>query len=241
VLLAGDIRATLPEGRTVDCLQKIYPIGFNVIGGFAGSVAIGFDILALLTAQLALSPKGSRWELRAITATWLPRIIRHRFTLHEERFRRLGASFLIGSVSPGRNINRIFPETNLYAFRSESGFQAEEVVPGDAGSIGNGRVLEDPARHAIKEMDFQLIWNSGPRLHAFILAEQLRKRVREQPIEGVSARMVMGWAVRGDQGVEPWTTRGVTENENVTRPIKLARSLREFCALAGTEGAEATC
>jgi len=51
-VLASDIHATLKYGKGeehyIDCLQKIYPLGKFVVGGFAGSVKIGFSIISSL-------------------------------------------------------------------------------------------------------------------------------------------------------------------------------------------------
>lgn len=236
VLIAADVRITLPDKREIDCLQKIYPLGFNVIGGFAGSVKIGMETLALLSAQFAQAPHGAQWELGAIVLTWLPRVIRRCFKRHDESYRKLGASFLIGSVSPGRNVRVLFPETKLYAFRSSNDFQPEEISPGETASIGNGRILEDTVREILRSSEFQLAWNSGPRLHSFIFASQLRDRVLKQPMPGVSPRFVMGWVIRGDQGIEPWTTLGT---ETADREIVLARSLKELDLLVGVMAAGA--
>ena len=40
----SDIRVTL-DGREIDCLQKIYPVGPFIAMGFAGSVPIGFAMI----------------------------------------------------------------------------------------------------------------------------------------------------------------------------------------------------
>ena len=61
VLMASDIRITL-RGCEYDCLQKVYPLGFNIVGGFSGSVTIGMDTLAFLSAQFANAPPGAKPE-----------------------------------------------------------------------------------------------------------------------------------------------------------------------------------
>ena len=170
---------------------------------------------------------------------WLPRVIRHRFRLHQSKHRELGASFLIGSVSPRRNTRGLIPEAKLYAFRSMSNFQAEEISPGEAGSIGNGRGLEDPVREILKTNEFQIAWNAGPRMHSFILAHHLRNRVLSKPVRGVSPQFVMGWVVRGDQGIEPWTTLGAESKVDPERKVRLVRSLVEFEAMFGAGAADA--
>jgi 20S proteasome alpha/beta subunit len=48
----SDIRITLEDGSERDCLQKIYPVGPNIAAAFAGSVAIGFEMVQNLTELL---------------------------------------------------------------------------------------------------------------------------------------------------------------------------------------------
>src|SRR3954471_21815407 len=50
--LVGDVQVTLGDGQTVDCLQKVYAIDQNVLGGFAGDVYAGFALLASLQRSL---------------------------------------------------------------------------------------------------------------------------------------------------------------------------------------------
>jgi hypothetical protein len=238
ILMAADIRIT-KEGREYDCLRKIYPLGYNIIGSFSGSVRIGLDTLALLTGQFAQSPPGSKWEPEALALTWLPRVIRDRFRRHAPEYRKLGASFLIGAVSPNRNRNELIPDARLYAFRSHTGFQVEEVAPGDAASIGNGRLLEEPVREIVRSSEFQTHWNAGPRMHAFVVAAHLRERVLSQPTPGVAPQFMMGWAVRGDQGIEPWTTLGAESKLAPGSKVKLASSLNELEEIVGAGASNA--
>jgi hypothetical protein len=80
------VRITLPDKREIDCLQKVHALGSSVIGGFAGSVTIGLDVLALLNA---MAPPRTGWDLGAVMAMWPPRVIRHRFSLHSQELRSL--------------------------------------------------------------------------------------------------------------------------------------------------------
>jgi hypothetical protein len=231
----------MPDKREIDGLQKVFVLGSSVIGGFAGSVTIGLDVLGLLTGEFAKAPPETGWDLAMVTATWLPRIIRHRFSGHPDAYRRLGASFLIGSVSPGRKVQPPFPATDLFAFRSTNGFKPEMIPSGQPRSIGCGSVLEDTVRTAVSSQDFQLQWNAGPRLHSFLLANQLRKRLLEQPTAGVSPRFMMAWAVSREQGVEPWTTLGADEAGQYISDSEfvLARNLAELTKLVGADAAQA--
>lgn len=253
VLMAGDVRIMLPGGREVDCLQKVFVLGPSVIGGFAGSVTVGLDVLDLLARQFATAPPGTGWDLAAVNAMWLPRVIRHRFSLHREEYRRLGAAFLIGAMSPQRTSQRLFAETKLFAYRSGNGFNPQEVPTGGVGSIGCGSFLEDSVRGAVVSQEFQLHWNAGPRMHSFLLAHQLRERLLERPTSGVSLRFMMawavppapptslaGWGIEREVGIEPWTTLGDGEHDGryiSDNQFKLARTYEDLQGLVGADAA----
>ena len=70
----SDVRITFSDGSERDMLQKAYPLGPYVIGGFAGSVRIGFELLNSLQYGLEPpdhdGPLGSHW-------TWEPAGIAH--------------------------------------------------------------------------------------------------------------------------------------------------------------------
>lgn len=241
VLMAGDVRITMPDKREIDCLQKVFPLGSSVIGGFSGSVTIGLDVLAIVASEFAKAPPATGWDLAVITATWLPRVIRRQFSEHPDKLRRLGASFLIGSVSPRRRVQQLFPAADLFAFRSSNGFKPEEIPSGQPGSIGCGSVLEGTVRSVVASQNFQLRWNDGPRMHSLLLAHELRRRVLDQPIEEVSPRFMMAWAVPREQGVEPWTTLSADETGPylTDREFVLARNLGELTKLIGADAAQA--
>lgn len=48
----SDIRVTLADDSEHDCLQKIYPIAQSITLGFAGSVRIGFQMIAAMRQWL---------------------------------------------------------------------------------------------------------------------------------------------------------------------------------------------
>ena len=57
----SDIRVTFSDGTERDCLQKIYPISRFIAAGFAGSVRIGFTMMAALSYHLRDLPDGTAW------------------------------------------------------------------------------------------------------------------------------------------------------------------------------------
>jgi hypothetical protein len=69
------VRVTFSNGRTLDLLQKAYPVGPYIVAGFAGSVRIGFQMLASLAKFLIVAPNAPRpgaWEPEWVAEHWKP-------------------------------------------------------------------------------------------------------------------------------------------------------------------------
>jgi len=56
-VMISDICVSFEQGPSKDCLQKIYPVGNHIIGGFAGSIQLGFAMLQDLRSFLHLPEK----------------------------------------------------------------------------------------------------------------------------------------------------------------------------------------
>ena len=54
-VLISDVCVSWELGYQFDCLQKIYPLSNSIMGGFAGSVKIGFQLLQDLRDFLGLT------------------------------------------------------------------------------------------------------------------------------------------------------------------------------------------
>ncbi|WP_147446499.1 hypothetical protein [Corallococcus sp. CA047B] len=233
VLMASDIRIMLPDKSEHDALHKIYPLSQNIIGGFAGSVDIGLDILDQLTAQFLIPARNAQEGLNENSVRWIARFINRHFNRYSPALRALKASFLLGSSNPQRTNKFGLPETKLYAFLSSNKFQPEEVLPGAARSIGSGIALEAPVMETLRTRDFQMHWNAGPEMHSFILATHLRDRVLSTPIVGVSPQFTMGWAAHGKQSLSLWATLGTKSTVTPGETLKLARSAKQLDRIIG--------
>lgn len=66
----SDIRVTLPDGSTRDCLQKIYKVGDDIAVGFAGSVRLGFEMVDGLKRFLSDTPNGYAWKPEWVATEW---------------------------------------------------------------------------------------------------------------------------------------------------------------------------
>lgn len=76
-VLSSDIYVTFTEKLTgkknyKDCVQKVYPLGRFIVGGFSGSIRIGFEIINFLNADLAKIADNEGWILDAVSNTWFP-------------------------------------------------------------------------------------------------------------------------------------------------------------------------
>jgi ATP-dependent protease HslVU (ClpYQ) peptidase subunit len=94
-VLVGDVQVTLEDGRTVDCLQKVYALDQNVLGGFAGDVYAGFALLASL--QRFLHEHEDVLPIERVFE-WFPRIARETFA-RLDRHHQSGSVVMIAGAS----------------------------------------------------------------------------------------------------------------------------------------------
>ena len=74
-VMVSDICVTLSDGIQRDVLRKAYPVGKFIIAGFAGSVGIGFDMIADLRDFLRMNETEAEccWEPEWVARNWSPR------------------------------------------------------------------------------------------------------------------------------------------------------------------------
>ena len=65
--LISDVRVSWGSGETLDALQKIYPVARSMMAGFAGSVELGFQLIADMQRAFVLPP-GRMWPPKV--AAW---------------------------------------------------------------------------------------------------------------------------------------------------------------------------
>jgi len=101
-ITVSDIQVTFPDGRTFDLVRKAYPVGPNLIGGFAGSAYIGFELLRSVAGFLRLpkgTPENTGWHPVWVAESWSP-IARNVFERADERQQKLGSQFIIVGPDP---------------------------------------------------------------------------------------------------------------------------------------------
>jgi hypothetical protein len=214
--LAGDICVTFrhANGReeTHDCLQKIYPLARNVLGGFAGSVDIG---LRMLTA-IAQDPGIAVLNLPRLAVRWFPRFARRFFSQAPPAMRKLGCEILMVGIHPYlQQPLTPFQRTDAVRFVAPH-FEAQEMTtnPMNVLGIGSGQVLDDLRSAALaavrsngfhrmedfqfaggvvnREGDLQLQLKGGFAGPAAKMAFALRQALTKFPAPGVSKWFVYG-------------------------------------------------
>jgi hypothetical protein len=100
-VLISDVCVTFAHGERRDILQKAYPLGPDIAGGFSGSVLIGFRLLTNLSHSLNTPPvpEGMCWDPITVAKQWSPHA-RSIFQRAPYADRKLGASLLLVGVSP---------------------------------------------------------------------------------------------------------------------------------------------
>lgn len=95
----SDIRVCLPDGRSLDCLQKIYPVGRYIAAGFAGSVKFGFWAVSDLQRLLYVGDPRMAWVPGKVVFKWY-RHARRAFKYAPDSVKDLGAQLMLVGVSP---------------------------------------------------------------------------------------------------------------------------------------------
>jgi hypothetical protein len=132
--LISDIRVTWPDGTHKDALQKIYPVGRQMLVGFAGSVRLGFAMVEDMRRAFEASDAGV-WFPRAAAWGWWRRG-RRIFSSASVELRDLGCSLLLAGASATLNgfIGHI---SHVVVMRSPQ-FEPEFPRIGDWVSVGSG-------------------------------------------------------------------------------------------------------
>lgn len=233
--IISDTRVTFSNGLEADLIQKSYCIGQYMVAGFAGSVRIGFHLLAHLNHQLRLDDENAAWEPNVVGRAW-SRQAAAIFASHSDAERRLGCSIILGGSSPSRN-NGDGPWAKTYLMRLAS----PNFVPGfsrngfAALQIGSGTSVA-PYRQLVKRYfrDPTLIvnfTNFGGHGIGQVLAGSLSQEIRERPTPGVSPLLHVVSCGRGELQQSTINYR-VMGSENSPSDPRFATSYDEFCGLA---------
>jgi hypothetical protein len=239
--IAGDVRVTFrgEDGRAQerDCLQKIYPVTRNILAGFAGSVALGIDVLSAITERVDLE----HWfSLPELAYTWFPRLMRWRFGLAAERERKLGCQVLMIGTHPWLPMGELpIPDTDVFRFLSPR-FEPERAKGQSCLGIGCGNYVEElravAERNAMSDAVCQAN-TAGPAAVASTMAFMLHRALQRRPTPGISEWFVYGTLSLDGIILEPFKYELPTSTPVVHRsPPWLARGEGEFLAYARKNG-----
>jgi hypothetical protein len=216
-----------------DCLQKIYPLGNFVIGGFSGSVLLGFQILGAINGEGIKRYNNKPWEIEVIANTWLPRVARRVYNKAKMSEKTLGCKLIIASAHPSKN-RGVMP----YAWTDTHIFSAPDFKPislkaGEVGSIGSGTdvsVYADALLQIQKNDSLQQTALQNPEFQALIIASIIRDVVGKSPQEGVSKYVQIGLVSRGSVRIENIEYRDANGDgtDTITKTPKVVRGYQEF-------------
>jgi hypothetical protein len=135
-VLVGDVQVTLRDGRTIDCLQKVYALDQNVLGGFAGDVYAGFALLASL--QRFLHEEADAVPIERVFE-WLPRLARETFARLDAQHQS-GSAVMVAGASP--NERALYGSRARLARFTYPDFDADEIPTNEWAAIGSGSEVE---------------------------------------------------------------------------------------------------
>lgn len=239
-ILASDICVTFTSGTGekshVDCLQKVYPLGRFVVGGFSGSVRIGFSLLGDFQRELSTSPPDEAWNINIIANTWLPRVAKKIFKLSPQIEQHVGSSIIIAAAHPTKNRGDApWPWTDIYKFSSPE-FEPEHARQDEAIAIGSGSALTehmDKVIEACNSSTFHQMILGGEIAQARFVAEILEKTMQEVPSKGISDKFQVVLVNRGKVIIFNHEYDKVTDKglEPVVRFPKIAKNYEQFIDL----------
>jgi hypothetical protein len=226
------------DAREADLIRKVYWLGRDIAGGFAGSVKVGFHLLTDLRAYLASDHRSNAWIPEALARLWSPRAATL-FSEHHESERVLGCSILLGGVSPHNN--GPFPRTVLIKLTAPY-FIPKRV--GNFGSIqiGSGHAVEEYrtwAEQYFRDPRFAAAFGTWGGAIGSVLAASIGDRIRENPRPGVSPHLHFVCCLRGAK-TEGSTERHVLHDMDLAyRMPQVASNYATFCKLAEQRGLSA--
>ena len=200
----SDIRVTLGDGREVDCLQKIYPVGPFIAMGFAGSVSIGFAMIERARQLMNPLETGMAWE-PDVVAEWWPSDAREVFAAMSSEAQENGCHLLMIGAHPSKNNgDSSWAMSYVFRFRSPN-FEATSTRADEVVSIGSGEGVTEymnalERMGGISEEAFQFLQleQIRPGGSAWGLMQSISHVVESTPTPGISHHLHVCLALRGE-------------------------------------------
>jgi hypothetical protein len=191
--LISDVRVSWGSGDTLDALQKIYPAAPNMMAGFAGSVELGFQLIADMQRAFVL-PRRSVWPTRVAAWHWRRRA-RRRFADAPATLRALGSQVILVGVSPTKD--GPFLRAHCVTMRAPE-YWPVWAKPREWASIGSGSAHENAKYFAnlMADAEWQYLQNEvvSPGEVARSVATTVVIDLMKTPMASVSGVLQIGRA-----------------------------------------------
>lgn len=199
----SDIQVSFPDGKRLDCLQKIYPVTRWIAAGFAGSVIVGFRMMQDLREAFSNIASDEAWMPRYAAFKWYRRARRIFGTVREEH-RARGCSIILLGVSPQANLG--LPNcarADVIVMESKNGFEPQICARRGCLAIGSGNDADEYAsavREIAEDNFFLMQWEIGDKRGGMgsALGTHLALTLMKHPVLGVSRYVQQVTVSRGD-------------------------------------------
>jgi hypothetical protein len=187
-VMVSDVRVSWDDGTEADLLQKAYPVGRFLLAGFAGSVNIGFRLIANLKSFL-IPPdnSSSAWKPEWVAEHWHPEAAQI-FASASSEEQAAHSQLLIVGVSP--TVPPEIPRVYLIKLVAPDFQPTVFPKPLSVCHIGSGSEVAAYEQAVASFFDVRSpamkAVTAGPAAWAQILGDSVGRLVQDDPREGIS-------------------------------------------------------
>lgn len=245
-VMISDICVSFGQGNSKDCLQKIYPVGNHILGGFAGSVELGFMMLQNLRDFLKLPEKEQEecaWYPDWVGENWAPEAKRI-FSRVPDNLKALGCQIIMVGTHPTEDIGIPgFAKTYVVILKSPDFNPHIESGGNKFLSIGSGAYIGE----YVKELEeaTSLYGNNSlvqteihhPGGFGNTLKIALSSVLRDNPHIGISKHLHLAIINRGTYtlSTNDTTIHYTKEHVEEIKMPRVAKSYPEFLGLVSNK------
>lgn len=237
--IVSDVQITISGGTTIDCLQKVYPVGDFIAAGFAGSVELGFAAIQDLRRFLndPAPEVGECWIPEWVAQEWSPRV-QELFRRAPEAARRASLSILMVGAHPTEDgINGARTYTAIlrspeFKPRVWNNFDCVQSIGCGSGVEEYKLLLGSSFREKSNLMGEMM----GPGGMAHVMIGSFMRRVFNSPTPGVSHHLQYVIVRRGGVEVRNYEPTRIQGEQEVTFKMpQLAHTWEQLQALIQRE------
>jgi len=237
-VVLSDVCVTLGDGSQRDCLRKTYLVGRFIVAGFAGSVQIGFHLLADLSEFLKMEEEEiqdkSCWQPTFVANKWAPRA-RKIFASYDPIDQKMGSHILMMGIDPRHPDHCIRGGVAVVSVLRSPNF--EPVIEEGGGrvmSIGSGSCQEEAMNllaKFVQNVDLMKmeVMNDGGFGHA--IASSITRDLFFGAPSGVSRHMHVSVVGIDSFSIRPNDINFIPREgpEQVLRMPKIAQGWQDLC------------